>query len=164
MVDHPAGTLPSIHPTILVRAGRGGAGNYRLVEPSPSSPSSASSDRSSSTFSKISFKSSSSGIFASGRGGAGNMHFASERAMFHFDEELAHERRRPQTPAPIYHIGRGGAANFVAPSQRRDERNPRSSLDSDDSDRDGNSAGSENSTASGRWVLWHKIRGAFTPS
>ena len=159
MVDHPTGSLPSIHPTILVRGGRGGAGNYRLVEPYPTQPlvssAASSSDRSCSTFSKSSFKSSSSGIFATGRGGAGNMHFASERAMFRFDEELAQERRRYQAPAPIYHIGRGGAANFVAPP--RQERNARSSMDSV---RDGSS---EDSIPSGRWV-WQKLKGVLAPS
>ncbi|KAI9865653.1 MAG: hypothetical protein M1813_002111 [Trichoglossum hirsutum] len=161
MVDCPPGSLPSTYPAIRVRAGRGGAGNYRLVEPSPSPLSSASSDSSSSTFSKVSFKSSNSVMFATGRGGAGNMHFTSERAMFHFDEELAQERQRPQAPAPIYRIGRGGAANFV---HRREERSERRSMESQDSARDRNGLESEESSASGHWVIWRKIRGAFAPS
>ncbi|KAI9763511.1 MAG: hypothetical protein M1840_000464 [Geoglossum simile] len=164
MVDHPAGSLPSIHPAILIRGGRGGAGNYRLVEPPPAqtlvSSAASSSDRSCSTFSKSSFRSSSSGMFATGRGGAGNMHFASERAMFRFDEELAQERRRYQAPAPIYHIGRGGAANFVVPP-RREDLNARGSIDSRDSARD---VSSEDSFVGSRWAIWSKLRGALVPS
>jgi len=35
---------------------------------------------------------------------------ATEISMFQFDEEMV-KQREPQ--APVYHIGRGGAANFV---------------------------------------------------
>ncbi|PWY76736.1 hypothetical protein BO83DRAFT_309518 [Aspergillus eucalypticola CBS 122712] len=48
--------------------------------------------------------------FKSGRGGAGNVHSSSERAIFSFDEELERELRRA---APVYHVGRGGAGNMV---------------------------------------------------
>lgn len=48
--------------------------------------------------------------FKSGRGGAGNVHSSSERAIFSFDEELEREMRRV---APVYHVGRGGAGNMV---------------------------------------------------
>jgi hypothetical protein len=48
--------------------------------------------------------------FKSGRGGAGNVHSSSERAMFSFDEELERELRRV---APVYHVGRGGAGNMI---------------------------------------------------
>lgn len=48
--------------------------------------------------------------FTSGRGGAGNVHSSSERAIFSFDEELEREMRRV---APVYHVGRGGAGNMI---------------------------------------------------
>ncbi|BDD61261.1 hypothetical protein MPDQ_005140 [Monascus purpureus] len=48
--------------------------------------------------------------FKSGRGGAGNVHSSSERAIFSFDEELEREFRRA---APVYHVGRGGAGNMI---------------------------------------------------
>ncbi|CEL05315.1 hypothetical protein ASPCAL06433 [Aspergillus calidoustus] len=48
--------------------------------------------------------------FTSGRGGAGNVHSSSERAIFSFDEELEREMRRA---APVYHVGRGGAGNMI---------------------------------------------------
>jgi hypothetical protein len=54
--------------------------------------------------------------FSTGRGGAGNMHDASEeRRMFSFDEELAKQNNHA---VPIYHIGRGGQGNAV--KSRRD--------------------------------------------
>ncbi|KAJ5638057.1 hypothetical protein N7490_007936 [Penicillium lividum] len=49
--------------------------------------------------------------FTSGRGGAGNVHSSSERAIFSFDEELERDLRRA---APVYHVGRGGAGNMMA--------------------------------------------------
>lgn len=48
--------------------------------------------------------------FTSGRGGAGNVHSSSERAIFSFDEELERDLRRA---APVYHVGRGGAGNMI---------------------------------------------------
>ncbi|PYI12274.1 hypothetical protein BO78DRAFT_787 [Aspergillus sclerotiicarbonarius CBS 121057] len=48
--------------------------------------------------------------FKSGRGGAGNVHSSTERAIFSFDEELERDIRRA---APVYHVGRGGAGNMV---------------------------------------------------
>ncbi|PYH90198.1 hypothetical protein BO71DRAFT_422473 [Aspergillus ellipticus CBS 707.79] len=48
--------------------------------------------------------------FTSGRGGAGNVHSSSERAIFSFDEELERGLRRA---APVYHVGRGGAGNMI---------------------------------------------------
>ncbi|KAI9368778.1 hypothetical protein BJX61DRAFT_198767 [Aspergillus egyptiacus] len=48
--------------------------------------------------------------FTSGRGGAGNVHSSSERAIFSFDEEL---EREMHSAAPVYHVGRGGAGNMI---------------------------------------------------
>ena len=35
--------------------------------------------------------------------------------MFSFDEELALQLRQSSHPAPIYHVGRGGAGNTARP-------------------------------------------------
>ncbi|KAH8702048.1 hypothetical protein BGW36DRAFT_372105 [Talaromyces proteolyticus] len=51
--------------------------------------------------------------FKSGRGGAGNVHSSSERAIFSFDEELEREMRREKGIAPVFHVGRGGAGNMI---------------------------------------------------
>ncbi|KAL1852723.1 hypothetical protein Plec18167_008954 [Paecilomyces lecythidis] len=51
--------------------------------------------------------------FTSGRGGAGNVHHSSERAIFSFDEELERELRREKEMAPVFHVGRGGAGNMI---------------------------------------------------
>jgi len=51
--------------------------------------------------------------FLSGRGGAGNVHSYSERAIFSFDEELERQMRREKEVAPVFHIGRGGAGNTI---------------------------------------------------
>ena len=106
-VIHLTEPHPSIPKTNTIRYGRGGAGNYA----STTSPSSTS------KLLTIPPPSSSSSLqkFTSGRGGAGNVHLASERAMFSFDEELERQRL---AEAPIYHVGRGGVGNAV------DERNP----------------------------------------
>jgi hypothetical protein len=53
--------------------------------------------------------------FLSGRGGAGNIHNFSERAIFSFDEELERQMRREKEVAPVFHIGRGGAGNTIDP-------------------------------------------------
>src|SRR5271155_4499598 len=51
--------------------------------------------------------------FKSGRGGAGNVHYSSERAIFSFDEELERQMRQQEAMAPVYHVGRGGAGNMI---------------------------------------------------
>jgi hypothetical protein len=51
--------------------------------------------------------------FKSGRGGAGNVHNSSERAIFSFDEELEREMRREKDVTPVFHVGRGGAGNMI---------------------------------------------------
>ncbi|PGH15326.1 hypothetical protein AJ79_02492 [Helicocarpus griseus UAMH5409] len=53
--------------------------------------------------------------YTSGRGGAGNVHSSSERAIFSFDEELERQLRREKEVAPVFHVGRGGAGNTVVP-------------------------------------------------
>ncbi|KAF4974803.1 hypothetical protein F66182_17612 [Fusarium sp. NRRL 66182] len=56
--------------------------------------------------------------YKSGRGGAGNVHSSSERAIFSFDEELEREMRREKEIAPVFHVGRGGAGNLILNSER----------------------------------------------
>ncbi|CRG87461.1 hypothetical protein PISL3812_04479 [Talaromyces islandicus] len=56
--------------------------------------------------------------FKSGRGGAGNVHSSSERAIFSFDEELEREMRRENAIAPVIHVGRGGAGNMISGSDK----------------------------------------------
>ncbi|KAF2232299.1 hypothetical protein EV356DRAFT_517598 [Viridothelium virens] len=102
---HPSTSRPCI-PT-----GRGGAGNYTTVPrnvtagPTATGPASLAPHLSSS---------SSRRVVTSGRGGAGNIAPSSERAIFSFDEELAHAQRLADRAAPVYHCGRGGAGNVAS--------------------------------------------------
>ncbi|KAB8079234.1 hypothetical protein BDV29DRAFT_165147 [Aspergillus leporis] len=97
--------------------------------------------------------------FTSGRGGAGNVHSSSERAIFSFDEELERDLRRA---APVYHVGRGGAGNMVF----RDNDSALSRKFSISSNATSSSAGSTSSTGSTRERAlrglekgWGKLRG-----
>ncbi|KAL8693988.1 MAG: hypothetical protein Q9218_001287 [Villophora microphyllina] len=104
---HPTTTTSTRLPT-----GRGGAGNFTRPPPPSSLPSTTTvvHPSSSSTFSSSSSK---HNKYITGRGGAGNVHAASEeRPMFKFDEELERERRSSDY-VPVYHVGRGGAGNLV---------------------------------------------------
>ena len=75
-------------------------------------------------------------VYASGRGGIGNLHPAAERAMFSFDEELERARKFEDTIAPVYHIGRGGEGNMIQTRQDFGCTNPRSgSISSAESER-----------------------------
>ena len=97
---HPNVTTPYIH------TARGGAGNvvntasttqgFNASGPASRHPSLFNPRRS---------------VFTSGRGGAGNIHSNSERAIFSFDEELEREMRQTQDLAPVCYVGRGGAGN-----------------------------------------------------
>ncbi|KAI9039916.1 DUF3602 domain-containing protein [Aspergillus affinis] len=97
--------------------------------------------------------------FKSGRGGAGNVHSSSERAMFSFDEELERDLRRA---APVYHVGRGGAGNMV----HRDTSSSGSSLSRKFSASSNATSSSAGSTSSAREKAlrglekgWGKLRG-----
>lgn len=53
--------------------------------------------------------------YAAGRGGAGNIHNASDRTAFSFDEELQRQATREnkaKQSGAAYHVGRGGAGNW----------------------------------------------------
>jgi len=98
-------------PTKLYHTGIGGAGNYRKLKPY---------ELSSSTPAPPVVKPTKR-PFHGGRGGYGNTHSASERAMFSFDEELARERFAREHAAPMYSVGRGGVGNIVVEEPEEDE-------------------------------------------
>ncbi|PYI30721.1 hypothetical protein BP00DRAFT_345533 [Aspergillus indologenus CBS 114.80] len=100
------------HPSVphtgrpALHTARGGAGNVINLKGTKTTPSQTASGPASLTRLDSRVPS----TFKSGRGGAGNVHSGSERAIFSFDEELERELRRA---APVYHVGRGGAGNMV---------------------------------------------------
>lgn len=97
---HPQATTPYIH------TARGGAGNVASATSTTNGSNAtgpASRHPSLSTPRRT--------VFTSGRGGAGNLHTQSERAIFSFDEELEREMRQTQDLAPVCYVGRGGAGN-----------------------------------------------------
>ena len=89
MSYHVTEPLPSVPATNYVHYGRGGAGNYMRATPSTLSKTAS---IASATSSNKALSAHGSTKFSSGRGGAGNIHPSSERAIFRFDEELARER------------------------------------------------------------------------
>jgi Protein of unknown function (DUF3602) len=94
--------------TAYIHTSRGGAGN--IVKASPVT-SGADATGPASRHPSLGNKKRSK--FISGRGGAGNLHSSSERAIFSFDEELEQQMRQMQDLAPVCHVGRGGAGNKV---------------------------------------------------
>ncbi|PGH20759.1 hypothetical protein AJ80_03519 [Polytolypa hystricis UAMH7299] len=100
---HPSASRPAIH------TGRGGAGNIVSLK----NTTTTSSTEATGPASLTRLDSHPQKHFISGRGGAGNVHRASERAIFSFDEELERQLRLEKEVAPIFHVGRGGAGNTV---------------------------------------------------
>jgi len=100
------------HPTAskFIHAGRGGAGNTFKA---PKTSSGATARGAASLFEHGLPQGNSK--FSSGRGGAGNIHPSSEKAIFSFDEELERQttRERKIKEGAVYHVGRGGAGNFA---------------------------------------------------
>lgn len=110
------------HPTVAKYAysGRGGAGN---VVKAPKTTKGSTATGPASHFEQGIPQTSSK--FSAGRGGAGNIHSTSERAIFSFDEELERQatRESADNAGGIHHIGRGGAGNWTTnatPSSRKD--------------------------------------------
>ena len=116
------------HPSVpktgsaYISGGRGGAGNFRkykaedLTQGQNATGPASKLNLLSKSFKKQNF-------IPSGRGGSGNMSRPTtdaEERVFQFDEEMA---RRSESQAPVYHIGRGGAANWV--DERRDGQQER---------------------------------------
>jgi len=124
------------HPTAntFVHAGRGGAGNT-FKAPKTSKGSSA---RGPASLFEAGLPQG-SGKFSSGRGGAGNIHPSSEKAIFSFDEELERQstRERKIQDGAIYHVGRGGAGNFAQTRASSGRKDSSSSGDSASSSRSG---------------------------
>jgi len=100
------------HPSVphtarpAVYTGRGGSGNVINLKNTKTTDSRTATGPASLTR----LDSHTPATFTSGRGGAGNVHNGSERAIFSFDEELERDLRRA---APVYHVGRGGAGNMI---------------------------------------------------
>jgi Protein of unknown function (DUF3602) len=140
---------PSVPASNYYLSGRGGAGNITRVSPKAVSAG----PDATGLAARVSFPTASSdAYFASGRGGAGNMHREKERAIFSFDEELERQSRLMDHQAPVYHIGRGGAAN-VATSLDTPRRPSHSS------------AGSTRSADSVRRSVdsaWNRVRGVVS--
>ncbi|KAJ4373040.1 hypothetical protein N0V83_003331 [Neocucurbitaria cava] len=126
------------HPSVgssYIYSGRGGAGNAMRIKPSEVTAGATASGPASRV--KLTAPPTNA-IYATGRGGAGNMK-RSERAMFSFDEELQQQERLRSQQAPVYHIGRGGAGNLVDEMKPRSQRtnSNASSTSSVESEKDG---------------------------
>jgi len=89
--------------TTIYHTGIGGAGNYRKLTPSEIATPKPK---------NIDLKTQARPFYG-GRGGVGNTHSASERAIFSFDEELQRDKLRRESVAPMYAVGRGGAGNIL---------------------------------------------------
>ena len=152
-------------PTAYTHVGRGGAGNVapsqskqsdsidssqdyptlpispelaNYAYPPPPGMSTASSERSRRRRQRY---------YSSGRGGLGNLHPASEMAIFSFDEELEKLNKVQEAIAPVYHIGRGGAGNYYG----NGGRSPRDSWNSSDSSSSGSSSTLVESQGGAEW-------------
>lgn len=109
---------PAPH-TVYYHTGIGGAGNYRkLTSAEIASPKTKSHDVKPTPR-----------PFYGGRGGVGNAHAASERAMFSFDEELKRDQLRRESVAPMYAVGRGGAGNIVPSEEEGSDGEERVSME-----------------------------------
>lgn len=120
------------HPSVpkggaYIGGGRGGAGNFRrykaedlTVGPTASGPAARIS---------LSKPFKRQNALATGRGGAGNMFKPSDsqERVFQFDEEMMKKR---DFQAPVYHIGRGGAANWVDERPEPQQRSRTQRIDS----------------------------------
>ncbi|CAL3967538.1 hypothetical protein PZA11_003810 [Diplocarpon coronariae] len=124
------------HPTLAKYsyAGRGGAGNT-FKAPKTSNGSSA---RGPASLFENGLPRSKCN-FSSGRGGAGNIHKPSERAIFSFDEELALQKTREDKikDGAVCHIGRGGAGNRTSSRPEASRKGSFSSTGSNGSVRSG---------------------------
>jgi len=93
-----------IHPSIsqtYVRSGIGGAGNYLKATEVPSAPP------------VPQIIAPRHGSFSSGVGGAGNIHSSSKRPVLCPKEEVAREQAIKRNVRPAYHVGIGGAGNYI---------------------------------------------------
>ncbi|KZF19056.1 hypothetical protein L228DRAFT_271680 [Xylona heveae TC161] len=148
---------PSVPKSNYVHSGRGGAGNIVHIDAKEATdPHSASGPAS-----RIALSQPATGsVFASGRGGAGNMHQQTERALFSFDEELQRQQTISERAAPVYHIGRGGAGNTVDEMRPRASRSSTSSAVSNTSSKRRGSSGSRRSSSDGG--VWARLGRTFS--
>lgn len=124
------------HPTVTkyAHSGRGGAGNYHKA---PKTSNGSTAHGPASNF-ELGLPQTSS-KFSAGRGGAGNIHDNSERPMFSFDEELERQntRERKMKEGAVWHVGRGGAGNWISSAPSTSRKDSSSSVASADSSRSG---------------------------
>ena len=92
-----------------------------------------------------------SSTFIAGRGGFGNIHASSERAIFSFDEELERQMKMEADITPVFHTGRGGAGNYSSVSSMRPKSTERRGSEA-------GSAKSGNSSASGADAMNYALR------
>lgn len=109
------------HPSIpksgaYIMGGRGGAGNYKRYKAEDLTPGPNATGPASRVSLSQPFKGHTAVI--AGRGGVGNIVRSqdTEERVFSFDEELVRQR---QNSTPVYHIGRGGAANWAVDEDAR---------------------------------------------
>lgn len=153
---------PSVPRTNYMPSGRGGAGNYRHVDATKITPPSSATGPASLT--PLSESDTHKRPFTSGRGGAGNVHLPSERAIFSFDEELERQRIVDAKVAPVYHIGRGGMGNLFdcrRPSLDSQRNGSASSIMTNDSDA---SNASSNRSIGGVSMAFRKVSRTFSRS
>ena len=116
---HPQSAFSYVH------TARGGVGN--IVKAASSSKPSTTATSTSLPPAALEHKHANT-TYKSGRGGAGNIHHSSERAIFSFDEELHRQMRQQAAMAPVFHVGRGGAGNMVyADSSATRQKDPETS-------------------------------------
>jgi len=134
MPSHYQVTEPHPHTGKFVHTGRGGAGNT-FKAPKTSDGATA---RGPASLFETGLPMSNS-KFSSGRGGAGNIHQPSERAIFSFDEELDRQssREKRMKEGAVWHVGRGGAGNYATTIASGSRKDSTSSAGSDASGRSG---------------------------
>ena len=123
------------HPSVpksggYIMGGRGGAGNYRRYKAEDLTSGPTATGPASRVSLPQPFKR--QAAVPAGRGGAGNMlkPYEAEERVFSFDEELVRQR---ENSTPIYHIGRGGAANWVDENAGKAKSERTGSVSSSDS-------------------------------
>jgi hypothetical protein len=143
--------VPSSH---YIHSGRGGAGNISHVDPrsitagsDATGPASRAALPTTSSSAAAAAAAANNPYYATGRGGIGNMHYAQERPMFSFDEELERQRKMMEHQAPVYHTGRGGAGNLASDGRLA----PRRLSERSDANSEAASAHSVRNSMEGAW-------------
>jgi len=126
-------TEPHPHAGKYIHSGRGGAGNTFKT------PKTTNGATARGPASVLGHELPTAPKFSSGRGGAGNIHDSSERAIFSFDEELERQNTREQMEkgGAVWHVGRGGAGNWTTSRSSSGRKDSSSSAESNESSRSG---------------------------